>query len=241
MKKFFHEIKQELAEKNIFFSLNGEPRHHDANWLNYENSCLIEPYTAFLAGFNVWEMGSFSYSWSQLPINTKCGRYCSIARDVGIFGTRHPVEWISTSSFTYDPDFIIFRKNNEIYDHKFKNENLKDNNQGLIIGNDVWIGADVTLKPNISIGDGAVIAANSVVTKNVPPYAIVGGNPAKIIKYRFSEEIIESFLKIKWWDYNFSDFNDMDIKNPINFISQINNKIANKEISKFDPLPFCMR
>lgn len=92
----------------------------------------------------------------------------------------------------------------------------------ILIGNDVWCGRGSIFKCNnpdkpLIIGDGAVIAADSVVVKNVPPYAIVGGNPAKIIKYRFPPEIIEAFLRIKWWDWsldkiydNFKYFNDIE-------------------------------
>lgn len=70
----------------------------------------------------------------------------------------------------------------------------------VIIGNDVWIGQDVTILKGCHIGNGAVLASNSVITKDVPDYAIVGGIPAKIIKYRFSEEIIKKLLKLQWWD-----------------------------------------
>ena len=92
----------------------------------------------------------------------------------------------------------------------------------ILIGNDVWIGRDCTLKCTnpakpLVIGDGAVIASDSVVVKSVPPYAIVGGNPAQIIKYRFPPHIIEAFLRIKWWDWsldkihdNFKYFNDVE-------------------------------
>ena len=92
----------------------------------------------------------------------------------------------------------------------------------ILIGSDVWIGRGCNLKctnPNkpLIIGDGAVIASDSVVVKDVPPYAIVGGNPAQIIKYRFSPDVIESMLKIKWWDWsldkihdNFKYFNDIE-------------------------------
>ena len=72
----------------------------------------------------------------------------------------------------------------------------------IVIGNDVWIGAQSILVSGIKIGDGAVIAANSVVTKDVPPYAIVGGSPAKVINYRFSEEIISELANLKWWDWD---------------------------------------
>jgi len=86
-------------------------------------------------------------------------------------------------------------------------------NRKIEIGSDVWVGRDVTFScssrdKTLIIGDGAVIASDSVVVKNVPPYAIVGGNPAKIIKYRFDEKIIESLLRIKWWDWDIDKIHD---------------------------------
>lgn len=72
----------------------------------------------------------------------------------------------------------------------------------ILIGNDVWIGNGVTILPGVKIGDGAVIAAGSIVTKDVPSYSIVGGSPARVIKYRFSDEQIEKLLKIKWWEWD---------------------------------------
>ena len=70
-----------------------------------------------------------------------------------------------------------------------------------IVGNDVWIGQNVTVMPGVHIGDGAIIAANSVVAKDIPAYCIAGGNPCKVIKKRFSDELIEYLLEIKWWDW----------------------------------------
>ncbi len=78
----------------------------------------------------------------------------------------------------------------------------------VVIGNDVWIGANAIILPGVNIGDGAVIGAGTVVTKDVPPYAIVGGNPARVIKYRFDENTINTLLKIKWWDFPYQTIID---------------------------------
>ncbi len=82
----------------------------------------------------------------------------------------------------------------------FENSALRDN-APIWIGNDVWIGANVIILPGVTIGDGAILAAGAVVTKNVEPYAVVGGVPARIIKKRFDAETIECFLRIKWWEW----------------------------------------
>ncbi len=79
----------------------------------------------------------------------------------------------------------------------------------IIIGNDVWIASNVKIKQGVTIGDGAVLATECFVTKDVPPYALVGGNPAKIIKYRFTEEQIKNLLEIKWWDWEDSKIREM--------------------------------
>ena len=105
------------------------------------------------------------------------------------------------------------------------------------IENDVWIGGNVSIKPGITINNGAIIGTEAVVTKDVPPYAIVGGNPARILKMRFDDKIIEEMLKLQWWDYCFADFG---IKSDINveeFIYKINNDIASGKLKKYQPEP----
>lgn len=100
-----------------------------------------------------------------------------------------------------------------------------------IIGNDVWIGNDVVLKGGVKIGDGAVVAANSVVTKDIPPYAIVAGIPAKIIRYRFASDIVEELLKIKWWNYNYVDLPDNNKCDDINyFVREMSDMISSGSI-----------
>ena len=117
------------------------------------------------------------------------GNYCQIARDtVFEIGQNHVFSGVSPYPF----DQVLGEEN--IFAHR-----ASVNKQQLVIGHDVWIGSGVRIIKAVKIGNGAIIGSGSVVTKDVPPYAIVGGNPAKIIRYRFAPEIIEALDKIKWW------------------------------------------
>jgi virginiamycin A acetyltransferase len=118
------------------------------------------------------------------------GNFCSIARHTAIQDHNHNVDCITTYFIRHN----IFQEETRKDDMVSKGE--------VKIGNDVWIGTQTVILSGVIIGDGAVIAANSVVTSDVPPYAIVGGTPAKVLKYRFSDDIIEKLLKIKWWDWD---------------------------------------
>ncbi len=123
----------------------------------------------------------------QHPITV--GNFCSIARGTAIQEHNHDIECITTY-------FIKHRVFEEPY-------GIDAVSKGPVtIGNDVWIGTQCVILTGVTIGDGAVIAANSVVTSDIPPYAIVGGTPAKVIKYRFSEEVIAKLLELKWWNWS---------------------------------------
>ncbi|WP_313514477.1 type B chloramphenicol O-acetyltransferase [Sphingobacterium sp.] len=123
------------------------------------------------------------------------GSYCSIGSGISFImagnqGHRH--NWISSFPFYYMPEVEAFHNAN----NGFKNAG------DTVVGNDVWIGSEAMIMSGVKIGDGAVIGSRSLVTKDVAPYTIVGGNPAKVIKSRFNEEHIKMLLEIKWWDWN---------------------------------------
>lgn len=117
------------------------------------------------------------------------GKFCSIASGVRfMLGGNHGHNYNNFSTYSFD-----------MFDENFASYQCKGN---TIIGNDVWIGYEALIMPGVQIGDGAVIAARSVVTKDIGPYEIWGGNPAKLIKKRFDQQIIDKMLKIKWWNWH---------------------------------------
>ncbi len=132
------------------------------------------------------------------------GRFCAIGDYVRTRLAKHPTDtFVSTHKIFYSPEKvidIIFSDEQLHEDHIHIDE---ENKYVVKIGNDVWIGNNVIIMDGLKIGDGAIIAAGAVVTKDVPPYAIVGGVPAKVIKYRFTQEQIEFLLKFKWWEKDF--------------------------------------
>jgi len=129
------------------------------------------------------------------------GRYCSIAPGVVIGDGEHPTDWLSTHPFQWGVDTWLSKEEQKA--NAFPKRTGKPK---LKIGNDVWIGAGATILPGLTVGDGAVVAAGAVVTRDVPPYAIVGGVPARIIRYRFSSETIVRLLALKWWQFTPQSF-----------------------------------
>lgn len=157
-------------------------------------------------------IGRYTYTGKNTTIwNSDIGKFCSLSWNVNIGGANHDYNRITTHSFLYSNDFGLKPEDELGYD-RFARESC-------IIGNDVWIAAGANICRNVRIGTGAVIGAGAVVTKDVEPYSIVVGVPAKVIKKRFSDEIIESLLHANWWDLpsevirdNYAVFNDSPTK-----------------------------
>lgn len=166
------------------------------------------------------EFGDFSYAARNCQIyNTKVGKFTCIGPNSNTGMGAHPSsEFVSSHPLFYSTlgqssGLVIVEKT------------LFDEFPATEIGNDVWIGNNVTIRPGVKVGDGAIVGSGAVVTKDVEPYSIVGGVPAKIIKYRFNQEEIDFLLKMKWWDKDlewlkankeqFQNIGNFIAKNPI--------------------------
>ena len=168
-------------------------------------------------------IGRHSYIGYNSEIHScDIGAFCSIANGLIVGGAKHPLDWVSTSPVFYDVGGGTGR---HLGNHKI--EPLKRTS----IGNDVWIGSRVIIMQGLRIGTGAVIGAGSVVTKDVPPYAIVAGCPARIIKYRFDEDTIRQLLESRWWEWSDKELTEysIHINQPNLFVNMLNMKrIANR-------------
>jgi len=147
-------------------------------------------------------IGAFTLLNGPTIAHCTIGRYCSIAPGVTIGAAEHPVDFLTTSTAGWHPNFLGWRDGRDgplpAVDFRGRPHTR--------IGNDVWLGQGAFLRAGVTIGDGAIIAAGAVVSQDVPPFAIVGGVPAKIIRYRFDEATIERIQRLRWWQYCLYDF-----------------------------------
>lgn len=164
--------------------------------------------------FNV-KMDKHSFCGYDCEIsNCEIGSFTSIANGVVIGGGMHPMDWVGMSPVFYKGRDSVKAKFSE-----FEREPVKP----TFIGHDVWIGRNSLIKQGVSIGTGAVIGMGSVVTKDVPPYAIFAGNPAKLIRYRFNNDIVQRLLESKWWELDEKILSQVasDIREPEAFLNSL--------------------
>ena len=175
----FYKLFPELTPKKNYTFINSEIR---------KQTKLYTPYRIINT-----QIGDYTYIAENAIINnSKIGKFCSIGPNLICGWGIHPTNGISTAPMFYS----TMKQNGLTLSNEDKIQEIKQIN----IGNDVFIGMNVTILDGVTIGNGAIIGAGAVVNKDVPPYAIAVGNPLKIVKYRFDEDIIKELLEIKWWD-----------------------------------------
>lgn len=204
--------------KNIF-SIPGRLVNHIAI-LCILQEATVDKTAAICSGVRFYrgKIGKYSYIGNNSFVNdTDIGSFTSISTDCYIGGTSHPTNWVSTSP--------VFHKWENIMKKNFARHEY-DIFKRTEIGNDVWIGNRVMIKAGVKIADGAVIGMGSVVTKDVGPFEIWAGNPAKLIRKRFDDETIKDLLKIKWWEWEdckIDKYSDL-FSSPSKLIGEIKDK-----------------
>ena len=216
-----------LTEKRIYVERRGR---NDEGWLKLgkpfvlERYVEVEPYAEFQVGPRLFTMGSFSFSRTSLPMGVKVGRYCTIANNVALMSYGHPTDGVTFANIDYKTGHACYNMavadsgKGPLPQRKWDNLPVPK----LEIGDSVWIGEKALLGRNIKIGTGALIASRAVVTKDVPPYTMVAGNPAvpkgKFDGLRHPPELVERLLESEWWRYNFTDFHEFYHHDPEKFL-----------------------
>lgn len=154
-------------------------------------------------------LGKYSYIGNNCTIiHTEIGNYCSIADNCIIGGASHPIDWVSTSP--------IFHSGKNVLRKNFSNHKYNPYKK-TIIENDVWIGNNCLIKSGVKISSGAIVGMGSIVTKDIGPYEIWAGVPARFIRKRFNDDVIEELLKTKWWDWE-----EKEIENFAQYFNDVN-------------------
>lgn len=193
----------------------------------------VEAYSRHPQGY-LMSLGAFSYvaGATRDTLKMRVGRYCSIARGINIVSGSHPIDAVTTSPFFYG--HYHSRHIPEVINRSERSEFSRDLGN-VEVGHDVWIGGYCVLKGGIKIGHGSIIAAGSVVVKDVPPYTIVGGNPSRLIRPRFNEEIAHRLLKSKWWTVDPKCLRDLPMFDIPRFCYLLQNLREKGQAQEFSP------
>lgn len=230
-----------LRERKIFFHASSS---YDDGWLepgmsySVAKPCRLYPWSCQREGPTFSQLGCFSYSRTALPHGVSIGRYTAIGQNVEILGPPHPMERVAMCGFDYSTPAPYGR----FQDHMGTRFPLNardpaDYYVNVRIGHDVWIGNDVKIQRNTTIGDGAVVANGTIVTKDVPPYTLVAGNPGRHKRLRFDPDLCDQLLEISWWNYAFTDFVDLPTDRPEEFVTGVRHLLDRGLLRKFSPQP----
>jgi acetyltransferase-like isoleucine patch superfamily enzyme len=156
------------------------------------------------------------------------GAFCAIGARSAINPFNHPSDWLSIHEFQYHPRAYAWVDEYRAFERLARTPDMF---QRVTIGNDVWMGHNVNVLGGINVGDGAIVAAGAVVTKDVPPYAIVAGVPAVIKRYRFPEAIIERLQRVRWWELELSDLSGLPFRDVARCLDEIEDIRARKRMA----------
>jgi chloramphenicol O-acetyltransferase type B len=196
--------------------------------------------------FHDFSMGAFSYVSGGFLYHTHIGRYSSLSNGLHIGQGNHPVDWLSTHPFQYQGGIFDLREGFEFknaYDadrQAYVKNAILQRPEPTRIGNDCWIAHGVYIKNGVTIGDGAVVGARSVVTKDIPPYAIAVGSPARVLKYRFDELLVERLLRLKWWSYAPWQIRGLELSNPSRALDGLE-KLIDDGLEEYKPLKLVLK
>ncbi|MEI6799359.1 MAG: CatB-related O-acetyltransferase [Pseudomonadota bacterium] len=196
---------------------------------------IVEAFTRHPPG-KLMQMGAFSYA-NDNPFDKgllQVGRYGSVAIGLRVLEGHHPLEAVTTGKYFYGP---FYKAGNipDDYVYRAKTEPIAQTYGPIDVGHDVWISAHCTIKAGVRIGHGAVIAGGANVVKDVEPYAIVGGNPAKRIRFRHTPKLRARLLALAWWDISPRILRDLNMQDPPDFCTRLERMRAEGELIPFTP------
>jgi acetyltransferase-like isoleucine patch superfamily enzyme len=185
------------------------------------------------------QIGAFSFIGARSEVNeAKIGRFTSIAPRVVIGPSEHQADWLSTHPMFCGGVMSYFEASAD-YRRWFVGDTIPAPPVPVSIGSDVWIGHGAFIRTGVQIGDGAIIGARSVVTRDVEPYTVVAGSPARPIRRRFDERTIERLLRLRWWTYDLSQIKgQIDFSDPVAALDVLEALIAAKTLPRFQPKRF---
>lgn len=231
-------VSDKVRAKCLEYDVDISP---DARFIIADEPAFAVEGPAIIRGglFDIDLVGGFTYmgdypiaqgsNWRRVNF---VGRFCSIAGRVTVGQNEHPTDWVSghwmfLDDLPWKEAKAFYARNPGMLEAGIHNyhRDICDTRAKVVVGNDVWIGQGAYIRWGVTVGDGAVIGANAVVTKDVPPYAIVAGSPARIIRYRFDHEAIGELLRLQWWNYGLSALDGATIKDIDFALSQIDRNI----------------